>query len=199
MFIRSVAVLALVAVPAVAAAQRSRGSFGGEKEADWKAIGGDKAGGSGIQLSNGDVEKISPVRLLVDKRKDLKLTDDQLKRIKDLEEQLKGKNQPAFRALDSLRKESKASAKPSDEDRSRMMGARRGVMTVLGDIRANYEASLKEALALLDESQQKTANELVQKQSQEAEEMLKDKLGGRGGPSGAEGGEERRGRPPVGA
>jgi hypothetical protein len=180
MFTRVIATLALLAVPAFASAQRSRGSFGGAKEADWKAIGGDK-NASGLQLSNGDVEKISPLRLLVDKRKDLKLTDDQLTRIKDLEGQLKERNQPSFKSLDSLRKESKASSPPSEDDRNRVLSARRGVMSVVADIRAQYEASLKEAMSLLDESQQKTATDLVQKQSQEAEEMLREKLGGRGG------------------
>jgi len=109
------------------------------------------------------VENISPIKLLIDKRKDLKLTDEQVKQIKNVESTLKDKNQGLFKALDSLRKEIKSGSQ-SDDGRSRAMNAQREVMGVLGDIRTNYDAALKEAIPLLDEAQQKTANEALQKQ-----------------------------------
>jgi hypothetical protein len=61
-----------------------------------------------------------------------------------------------------------------------MMEARRTVMTVVTTIRTNYDASLGQALPLLDEGQRTKANELLDKQRKEAEEMLRDKLGDRG-------------------
>jgi hypothetical protein len=179
MFSRQLAAFALVLIPAVASAQRgSRGGGGG--------MGGDKAnyGGSSaslLQLSNRDVEEISPIKLLIDKRKDLKLADDRVKQLKDLEGKLKDKNEPSYKALDSLRKAMRPSGTQTDDERTRMMAARSGVMAAVADIRANYDASAKEALALLDESQQKTANDLLQKQTADAEQMLQEKLSARAG------------------
>ena len=134
-----------------------------------------------LQLSNRDVEDISPIKLLIDKRKDLKLADDRVKQLKDIEGKLKDKNEPSYKALDSLRKVMKPSSTPNEDERTRMMAARSGVMSAVADIRANYDASAKEALALFDESQQKTANDLLQKQTADAEQMLQEKLNSRGG------------------
>ena len=60
-----------------------------------------------------------------------------------------------------------------------MMTARRGIGAVVGTIRGNYESSAKDAMAILDESQQKTATDLLTKQKEEAEDMIREKLGGR--------------------
>jgi hypothetical protein len=180
MSMRRFAALVLIVLPTMLSAQRrGGGSVRGEPTAKWDEI--NKEGAGGLKLSNGDLEDISPTKLLIDKRKDLKLTDAQLQQFKDLETAQRSKNGPLFKALDSLRKDLKAPAQPSDDDRSRMMSARNGVMTMVAGIRANYDATLTSATALLDESQKKTAAELVDKQSKDATEMLKDKLGGRGG------------------
>jgi hypothetical protein len=195
MFNRSVAVVAAILIPTLAFGQRTKTR--GDEKADWGTI--NKAGGGGLQLSNRDVEDISPLKLLIDKRKDLKLSDDQLKQFKDLESKLKDKNQPLFKSMDSLRSEMKPPAHtPTDEDRAKMMSARGAVSEVLSSIRGNYDASVKDATALLDESQRNTANELLGKQSKDAEEMLNEKLGGGtkdAGDAGAAKG--KRGKPPV--
>ena len=52
--------------------------------------------GSTIKLSNKDIENVSPIKLLIDKRKDLKLTDDQLAKLKDREDKLKESMKPSF-------------------------------------------------------------------------------------------------------
>lgn len=201
MLSRRFATVAIVLIPAVASAQRGggggRGSYGGDKQANYDGM---RGSASMLQLSNRDVEDISPIKLLIDKRKDLKLADDRVKQLKDLEGKLKDKNEPSFKALDSLRKVMKPSATPSEDDRTRMMAARSGVMSTVADIRANYDASLKEAMPLLDEAQQKTANDLLQKQTADAEHMLAEKLNGRGGRSAGEdstGAAGGRRRPPV--
>jgi hypothetical protein len=170
--------VALVLVPSLAAAQRRGGGFGKTEGPNYDGPG---ANNPGLQLSNGDVENMSPLKLLIDKRKDLKLADDKVKQIKDLESKLKETVQPSFKALDSLRREMRNSGR-GDEDRSRMMSARNHVMTVVTDIRTAYDASLKDALPLFDEEQQKKANEMLDKQRTESEDVLKEKLGGgRGG------------------
>jgi hypothetical protein len=188
---RRIAILSLVLIPAVAFAQRggAGGGFGGGRAGrteDWNRIDKDNAGA--LQLSNKDLENISPIKLLIDKRKDLKLTDQQQKQLKDADDALKTRNQPLFKALDSLRAELK---RPATSDDARPLTTRGEVTRVVGEVRANYEAALKDALALLDEGQQKTATELVGKQNEDAEKMLSEKLGGRGGGMG------RGGRPPL--
>src|SRR5512146_2060719 len=156
--------VSLILIPTVAFAQRggSGGSGGsrvrGDPKADWQSVLGSNSGG--IKLSNRDVENISPVKLLIEKLKD--------------------KNQDSFKALDSLRRMGQAPAhEPNDDERARMSMARRLVMATVGTIRENYDAALKEALPILDEPQQKTASELLEKQKSEADEMLREQLGGR--------------------
>jgi len=167
---------ALLLLPTIASAQRrGSGSFGRDEGANY----GGPGAIPGLQLSNGDVEDMSPIKLLIDKRKDLKLSDERLKELKDLENKLKEKVKPSFKALDSLRREMRPGA--SDEARSRSAAARGSVMPVVTTIRESYDEAYKEALPLLDESQQKMANDLVQKQKTESDETLKAKLEGRGG------------------
>jgi hypothetical protein len=126
-----------------------------------------------------DVEDQSPIKLLIDKRKDLKLTDAQLSQLKDTESKLKDKNAPLLKAVDSLVRDMRSAASSqSDEARSRARNARMGLMTTLGDVRANYDASAKDAVAALDPDQQSKAAELLEKQKQEMERFFQERLGG---------------------
>jgi hypothetical protein len=179
---KAIVSLALVLAPLALPAQRGGGGSGrtrGEQRADFGAV--MNANSGGLALSNRDVEDISPLKLLIDKRKDLKLTDDQVKGFKDLESKQKDELRASFRALDSLRKAAAPPARePNEEDRGRMMEARRTATAVVATIRQQYDASVQQALPTLDEAQRKTAGELLEKQKQEAEEMLREKLGGRG-------------------
>jgi hypothetical protein len=135
--------------------------------------------GSTIKLSNKDIENFSPIKLLVDKRKDLKLTDDQLAKLKDREDKLKESMKPSFGALDSLRRiATPASRNPDEGDRARMMDTRRRFTEVVTGIRVQYDGAATDAVSVLDETQQKQANDLIQKQRAEADEMVRDKLGG---------------------
>ncbi len=177
-----VALLSLAILPGIALAQRGGGGGmsrqRGEKSADWNAV---ENANKGVKLSKGDLENISPIKLLIDKKKDLKLSDEQFNKLKDLDAKLKETNEPSFKALDSLKRAAQPplrSGDPTDEERDRMMTARRGLSAVVGTIRGNYEASAKDAMAILDETQQKTATDMLTKQAQEADDMVREKLGG---------------------
>lgn len=183
MSLRKLAFVTLLFAPTVLIAQRGGGGAGGgrvergDRRANYDEM--NKLTTPGLQLSNRDVEDISPIKLLLDKRKDLKLTDDQQKQIKDIESRMRESVKPSFKVLDSLRGVMKRPAgNLSDEERAQVSIARQEVGTVVGQIRESYAGSLKEAVALLSADQQKTAQELVDKQSQEAEEMLREKMGG---------------------
>lgn len=170
-------VLTLLVIPTVVSAQRSRTR--GERRPNWDQI--ESNSGKGPQISGRDLEAIHPVKHLLDKRKDLKLSDDLAKQLKELQDKDKEKNQSLFKAVDSLRGVIRSrSGTKSDEDRVRATLAREEIRTVLQTVLATYDSTLKVAIPLLDESQQKTANALLEKHREESEEMIREKLGGRG-------------------
>lgn len=181
---RFLALLACLAIPTLAFAQRGGGGGGGgggrqrgDPRADWSSLNG---GFAGLQLSNRDVEEMSPLKLLIDKRKDLKLTDEQLNGLKDVEQKLKATNEPSFKALDSLRNTMRArNGTPSDDDRERMASARRSVPLVVATIRENYASALKDATGLLTDAQRDDVAKLVDKQSRDADQVLNEKLNAR--------------------
>lgn len=186
MIVRRVLILALVVSPLVASAQR-RGTRSNFDEMI-------AASPIGLKLSNRDVEEMNPVRLLVDKRKDLQLTDDQLKALKEMDGKVREQNKPHLKVLDSLRSAMRPRAGADAEmERVRAMVTREEVVGVVRVIRGNYAAALNEALALLDATQAPKADELLKKQAAKAEETLNENMGG--GRSGMGGG--RRGRPPA--
>lgn len=129
-----------------------------------------------------DIEDQSPIKLLIDKRKDLKLTDAQLSQLKDNEGKLKSKNAPLVSAIDSLAHELRSAAGGSSDDaRERARAVRMGLMSAIGEIRTNYDAAGKEALAAFDADQQGKANELLDKQRQDTDKYVQERIGGGGG------------------
>lgn len=177
---RLAAVLTALALPALVAAQAGGGSERvprrGTAAPDYdKLVAG---AGAPSQLTVRDLEFISPVRHLLDKKKELVLTEDQVKQLKAMDASLKEKNTPHFRELDSLRKESKPSDAVPEVERIRMRGVRQAMVAVVTNVRANYDGAEPEAVAVLSAEQQKTAIGLLEKQREETDEMLKKKLGG---------------------
>jgi hypothetical protein len=182
---RSLAIAITVSIPALALAQRGGGGrTRGDQMADFSNM-----NGATIKLSNKDLENISPLKLLIDKRKDLKLTDDQLAKLKEREDKLKESMKPSFGALDSLRRIAAPAGRTADEgDKARMMDTRRQFTLVITGIRSQYDDAANEVIAGLDAPQQKQATDLVQKQKSEADDMIRDKLGSSPGSGGGGGG-----------
>lgn len=176
------AVLAFAMIASTAAAQRGGGRggdrFGGSGNNDLKNALSENT--IGMKLTVGDVEDMSPVNLLVDKRKDLKLTDDQLKQFKAMNEKLKETNKPHLKALDSLRTAMRPRGGGGDPEveRARLMMTRDEVNGVLKTIRGNYQTALDEALPVLDATQRPKADELLKRQATETEQTLREKMGG---------------------
>ena len=171
----------LILVPSIAVAQR-----GGRTQADKKTELFDKkddaAVPKGPTLRVRDIEDQSPLKLLIDKRKDLKLADTQVAQLKSAEEKLKEKNEPLMKAVDSLLHDMRfASASPSDQAREKARNARAGLMETLQSVNANYDASAKDALATLDAEQQAKANEMIEKQRREGEKTIRERLSSGGG------------------
>ncbi len=180
--------LSVLLLPSLVHAQARRGSMGGAKEADWNAI-AEKKAPAGPTISGKDFEKVSPFKYLLDKKKDLKLTDEQIASFTAANTALLASNEARFDLLDSLKKEAKpkTSGDPSVEEEARLVIAREALQGVVRDIRASYADAAKN-LEGLDDSQKGTANTLLAKNSEQMQSMLREKMGGGGG---------GRGRPPV--
>ncbi|HEY5061136.1 MAG TPA: hypothetical protein VII52_06340 [Gemmatimonadaceae bacterium] len=165
----------LPSIAAAAAAQRGSGSAAGRKTEMFD----DKSAAAGPTLRVRDIEDQSPLKLLIDKRKDLKLSDAQLSQLKDAEPRLKDRNASLLKSADSLLREMKpSSSSPSDADRERIGIARARLMSTVDAIRANNDGASKDAIAPLDLEQQTKANEMLARQREEFDRLLRSKLGG---------------------
>jgi hypothetical protein len=187
--LRASAIAALLLIPTLAQAQRT--NRGNDLYGDWNKA-DPKMGRPAPTYKQSDVEKFSAVLLLVDKKKDLKLTDDQMAKLKDLGKAEEAVNKVLYGKMDSTRLALRQKpGEDSDQERARMTLARQEFMAVIQQIRSSYDSTYKTSCApILDEGQRKTAEELIQKASQEAEEELRSKIGG--GTRGAGGGGGRR-------
>ena len=145
-----------------------------------------------------DVQKQDPVWLLLDKKKKLKLDKDQVAQLTTLGAKLKEQNAPFYTRVDSLHDTFKAPsgglqrASGTEDNRSGMMENRQLLFETLRQVRENNRAARNDAIALLKEPQKKKAYDLLEKQLEKSDEMMRGPGGGEGGMGGG-----RRGRPPA--
>ncbi|MCC6242346.1 MAG: hypothetical protein IT353_05870 [Gemmatimonadaceae bacterium] len=183
-------VAALVVLLAPAAADAQRRTMGGSKEADWNAI-TEKSGPAGPTISGKDFEKLSPYKALLDKKKDLKLTDAQTASLTSANSAFLLANQERFKTLDSLKKAIKpgAAGDVAADEETRLVIARESFQTLIREIRASFD-SVAKSIDGLDETQKQAAASVLSKNAEETTEMIREKSGARGAAAGA------RARPP---
>ena len=175
----SVALIALFLVPTLAQAQRR---MRGETEANWNQI--DKSVQANVRISKGDLEKLSATKTLIEKKKDIKLTAEQLAKIEELTKQEAMVMEPHFKLVDSLKLAARwRQGQDSTQERARTSLARQELVNAVRVIRSTYDSTFQFALPVLDEAQQKAVAEYVQKEREDADEGIQKALGGRGGRS----------------
>ena len=175
MFRRSVLLAALVLLPVgTAAAQRSRSAA--TKHDDAKYADDEMAKGPAIR--GRDLEDINPVKLFLDKKKDLKLSDAQVEALKKSESELKDKNQALYKAVDSLARAMKPPMNPNPEAQARIRDARRDLDQTISNIRSSYDATSASIMEGFDADQKTKATELLGKQKEDADKKLRDKMRG---------------------
>ena len=176
---RLIGLAMLLTIPTMSEAQRT--NRGRELFGDWNQP--DTAmGRPAPSIKKSDIEKFSGVLIVVDKKKDLKLSDDVTNKLKDLGKQEEAYNQPLYQKADSLRLAIRRRAgEDGEKEQVRMTLARQELLEVIRQIRSNYDSTFQVGLPLLDETQKAAATQLVEKQRDEAEDDLRSKLGGRGG------------------
>lgn len=173
----AVPVLALLAilVPSLAHAQR-RGM--GERDVNWNTVAAKKAPPT---LAAKDVEELDPLALLLDKRKDLKLTDAQVAALTAAHGTLTATVAPPLARIDSLGKAMRPTTTlQGAEDEARMVIASDAAGTAVREVQQAYGAALEAALPGLEPAQQEAARKQLDKQQEKGMKALREKLGGRG-------------------
>jgi hypothetical protein len=155
-----------------AAAQRTRSAANKHEDAKYA----DDNMAKGPAIRGRDLEDLSPIKLLMDKRKDLKLTDAQLDALKKSDAEVKEKNQALYKAVDSLVRAMKPPMNPSAEADAHIRDARRDLDQAVGSVRANYEAAGVEAIGSFDPEQKTKATDLLTKLKEDSDKRIRDKM-----------------------
>jgi hypothetical protein len=113
---------------------------------------------NGIPTSK-ELQKENMVNFVLDKKKDVKLSDDEVKALKSINDRLKDTVSAPMKSLDSIAGEMKRGGD--------MRAARVFAPQYVGEVRFQYEAFLKEALTKLSEEHQKAANDLIEARRKE--------------------------------
>ncbi len=135
--------------------------------------GGDRSAARMAEFSAKDFEKQNPIKLLIDKRKDLNLTTPQLARLGSLDDSLKVKNDTIYARLDSLSKVMRQAASGSADERGSVSAIRRVFGAALAEVQDNFDAAGRTALTIMDDQQRKPAQDLLDKQRKDAEHAMR--------------------------
>jgi len=171
---RSLVLATLLLIPSVAVAQRGSGSQAAKKT---ELFDNDPVP-QGPTLRARDIADQSPLKLLLDKHKDVKLTDAQTQQLKDAQKQLEERNEPLLKAVDSLVHTMRTNGSPTPDEENRIRTSRVALMSVLEQVRTSYDSAGKAAITSLTTDQQPKATELVTKQRDDASKTIRQKLGG---------------------
>ncbi len=160
---RIVVLSALVLMfPALASAQRGGGT---RSEATKRSFGFDSTDSFSRRpaaVSARDLQELDPLAILLDKRKDLKLTDDQTAKLRDMEAKLDSAHRMPFRALDSLNREMpRGGSGMSDDDAATARTVGTLTRLIIGGVRERYDSVEKDARALLTDDQRKKADDVL--------------------------------------
>jgi hypothetical protein len=165
----------LLILPTAAFAQRGGGSRATKRDPDMEKMFG-PSGPTGPTLRPCDIEDFSPIHMLIDKRKDLKLSDAQLDGLKKAENPLKEKNAPLMKAVDSLVREMRPPMNMTDEAKAHIRDADGALRETLKSIQSNYDAATNDALATFDADQKTKANELLARLKEDADKRVREKM-----------------------
>ena len=109
-----------------------------------------------------DLEKANPVETLLDAKKDLKLSSDEEKQLKDLNKQLKDDVKPFFKTIDSVAREMKKTGDYAPTSGQIMIG--RSLTRESADsVGAKYRAATDAAMAKLTEEHRQPATDVLEK------------------------------------
>jgi hypothetical protein len=187
MSMRKLSVMALLlTIPAMSQAQRGGGGGGG---GTGYGKGMDTQGAKGADKlikdmadspsMSKDLQKVNPIELLLDKKKDLQLSDAEQKELKTLASAVKDATKPYFKTLDSVQREQKLGQKGEGLTTGQMMILRRESRDAQDSVLVNYKRAADEALTKLTEEHRQPATDLLKQAMEEQMEARRNSRGGR--------------------
>jgi hypothetical protein len=122
-----------------------------------------------------DLEKANPIEMLLDAKKDLKLSSDEEKELKSLNKQLKDDVKPYFKTIDSVSREMKKTGDYAPTQGQMIVG-RQLTRESTDSVGVKYRAAADMAMTKLTEEHRQPAMDLLQK---EMEAQMAARRGGR--------------------
>ena len=155
-----VAALVTVAVPKAILAQRGGGRTGATSRTD---MFGDEFGSKRKNaVTSGKLRDLDPLAILIDKHKDLNLSDAQVDTLKQMNDRLTEAQKPPLHVLDSLNQEmANMGSNPTGEDQGRYQTLTGFVRMVAGNIRQQYDSVETDAKAIMTDDQKKKADDVL--------------------------------------
>ena len=181
---RTVVVSALILMlPALASAQRGGGTRSeAPKRSDFGFDSSDSFGRRPAAVSARDLQELDPLAILLDKHKDLKLTDEQTVKLRDMEAKLDSAHRMPFRALDSLNRQMpRGGSGMSDDDAATARTVGTLTRLIIGGVRERYDSVEKDARALLTDDQRKKADDVLGDSHDKLSRIARAGRGPRGG------------------
>jgi hypothetical protein len=128
-----------------------------------------------------ELEKNTPVAVLLDKKKKLSLTDSQVVLLTQLRRTLADSNAVTYAAWDSIRTVLLIAGKSPTADPQEMQSARRVMTRTLQTLQVRNDWARAEAVKALAEEQQPKAKEFWDDQAKDDEKWMNPRGGSRGG------------------
>src|SRR4051812_17320294 len=108
-----------------------------------------------------ELDKQNPIAILLDRKKDIKLSDDEQKQLKSLNDMLKDSTKVYFKTLDSAQKEMKNGG--SDMAAGQRMILRSLLQQTSDSVTARYDAALKDAMGKIAAERHQAATDALEK------------------------------------
>ena len=122
-----------------------------------------------------DLQKANPIELLLDAKKDLKLSSEEEKELKTINNELKDAIKPYFKSIDSVARENKTTGDYAPTQGQMLIG-RQLTRESADSVGSKYRAATETAIAKLTEEHRQPATDLLQK---EMEAQMASRRGGR--------------------
>ena len=113
-------------------------------------------------VTSGKLRDLDPLAILLDKHKDLALTDSQVTALKTMDDQLGTMQKPAYHVLDSLDQElANVGSNPTSDEQQQMQTANTFVRMIATHVREQYDSVEKSAGALMTDDQKHKAGDVL--------------------------------------
>ncbi|HVA57097.1 MAG: hypothetical protein WBQ26_10630 [Gemmatimonadaceae bacterium] len=168
-FMLAIAILAIV--PSLSVAQRGGGRSGGGRRTTDRFGSGEAA--TVPAISRQELADLDPLAILLDKRRDLKLTDDQTAKLEAMNGQLIDAQRPPFHALDSLNVElANLGSDLSSDDQAHARTLNVLSRMIASATRQRYDSVETVARALMTDDQKKAADDVLKDSHDRMERLV---------------------------